>query len=214
MTDQADIQTFEGFDRAVADILMPRDEMAALEAELTADTRTRRALLQVRSKIEALQDDWAEVMLMKVVVQIPADSQLTVRTILSFKGLFQEHFAMLIRGRFKGPFVESLRKLGTFCLYHGIAPGPVENGYSAVRDQIYDALVEDEMTEEAALAFRLLTRWSALETFHIHRIQTRFWKIQCLDLIQSGRCQRLPMPHRMLISQSADVGYAPPAPQD
>lgn len=211
MTDQTDIQTFEAFDRAVADILFPPEEMAALEAELTADQRTRRALLQVRSKIEALKDDWAEVMLMKVVVQIPADSQLTVRTILAFKALFQEHFGLLIRGRFRGPFVESLRKLGVFCLYHGIAPGPVENGYSAVRDQIYDALVLDEMTEEAALAFRLLTRWSALETFHIHRIQTRFWKIQCLDIMRDGQCTRLPMPHRMLVSQAAELATQPSA---
>ncbi|MEM7508249.1 MAG: hypothetical protein AAF415_16065 [Pseudomonadota bacterium] len=194
------VQTFEEFDRKVGAVLMPAAEMARVEEAFRLDVKTRREFLKMRSALLSMQKDWAEEMLLQVVTKIPQDSQLTVRAVLALKSMFEKHFDLLIRGRFNGPFVLSLRRLGTFCLYHGIAPGPIHNGYSSVRDQVYDTFVNGDggSLEEQASVYRLLTRWTATECFHIQQMHNQFWKIHAQDLLAHGESRSLPLPYRMI----------------
>lgn len=195
------VQTFEEFDRKVGAVLMPPAEMARVEESFRLDVKTRREFLKMRSSLLSMQKDWAEEMLLQVVTKIPQDSQLTVRAVLALKAMFEKHFDLLIRGRFNGPFVQSLRRLGTFCLYHGIAPGPIQNGYDAVRDQVYDAFTKGDDTqslEEQASVYRLLTRWTAAECFHIQQFHNQFWQIHAHDLLSHGESRVLPLPYRMI----------------
>ncbi|MEM0923508.1 MAG: hypothetical protein AAGF44_01650 [Pseudomonadota bacterium] len=195
------IQTFEEFEHKVGDILLPAAELARIEESFAMDVRSKRQFLKMRADLLSMQKDWAEEMLLQVVTKIPQDSQLTVRAVLALKEMFQSHFDLLIRGRFNRPFFASLRKLGIFCLYHGISTGPIQNGYTAVRDQVYEAFVVADggrNLEDTSEVYRLLMRWTSVEAFAIQRIQTEFWQTHVHDLMIHGESRRLPMPYRML----------------
>ncbi|MEL6479130.1 MAG: hypothetical protein AAFR17_17510 [Pseudomonadota bacterium] len=195
------IQTFEEFEHKVGDILLPTAELVRIEETFSLDVRSKRQFLKMRAELLSMQKDWAEEMLLQVVTKIPQDSQLTVRAVLALKEMFQNHFDLLIRGRFNRTFFHSLRRLGIFCLYHGISTGPIQNGYSAVRDQVYEAFVVQDGgrgLEEAAEVYRMLMRWTSVEGFCIQQIQTQFWQIHVQDLLVHGESRRLPMPYRML----------------
>lgn len=195
------IQTYDEFDHKVGDILMPPSEMARVGESFLQDVKTQRQFLKLRSALQKLQKDWAEEMLLQVVTKIPQDSQLTVRAVLSLKSMFESHFNLLIRGRFNQPFVLSLRRLATFCLYHGIAPGPIQTGYNSVQEQVYEAFTTVSGSidaDEAASVYRLLVRWTSIEAFHIQQIQNQFWQIHAEDLLTHGESRRLPMPYRLM----------------
>ena len=197
------IQTFEEFDHKVGNIVLPQAEIAQIEETFRLDVRSKRQFLKMRSELLSMQKDWAEEMLLQVVTKIPQDSQLTVRAVLALKEMFQGHFDLLIRGRFNPGFFESLRRLGVFCLYHGISSGPIHNGYTAVREQVHEAFVVADGgrgLEEAADVYHLLMRWSTIEAYCIQQIQTRFWQIHFQDLLSETDKPTLPIPSRMLAS--------------
>lgn len=195
------IQTYDEFDHKVGDVLLPPSEMVKLAESFRVDAKTQRQFLRLRAMLQTLNKDWAEEMLLQVVTKIPQDSQLTVRAVLQLKSMFESHFELLIRGRFNQPFFMSLRRLATFCLYHGISPGPIQTGYDAVREQVYDAYrdaYEKTDGKEATAVYRLLMRWSAIESFQIQQIQNSFWQIHVQDFLSYGENRRLPMPYRMM----------------